>query len=158
MNVRNPAPTQGATFELDIPLLLPDAPDAADTCTARLLAELTGREGVTWVHVLGAEDDQPAKLCIHYDPDALSLGRIKELATAVGAQVTARFGHVHWQLECITSARRARTVADHLLGQTGVQEAGVSAGGAIRIEFDRTSTSEPALQHALEEIGEHLED
>jgi Zn2+/Cd2+-exporting ATPase len=157
MNVRKPALARGATLELDIPLLLPEAPDAADTCTARLLAELTGREGVTWVHVLGADGDQPAKLCIHYDPDALSLSRIKEIAEAAGAQVTARFGHVHWQLAGITSARRARTVTDHLLAQTGVQEAGVSAGGNIRIEFDRTSTSEPALQWALEEIGEHPE-
>mgnify|MGYP005851245169 CR=1 FL=1 len=41
MNVRKPALTQGATVEFDIPLLLPDAPDAADACTARLLAELT---------------------------------------------------------------------------------------------------------------------
>lgn len=38
-----------------------------------------------------------------------------------------------------------------------MQEAGVSVGGNIRIEFDRTSTSEPALQRALEEIGEHPE-
>jgi Zn2+/Cd2+-exporting ATPase len=157
MNVRKPALTRGATLELDIPLLLPDAPDAADTCTARLLAELTGREGVTWVHVLGSDGDQPAKLCIHYDPDALSLGRIKEIAEAAGAQVTTRFSHVHWQLAGITSARRARTVTDHLLAQTGVQEAGVSAGGNIRIEFDRTSTSEPDLQRALEAIGEHPE-
>jgi hypothetical protein len=52
MNVRKPTLARGATLELDIPLLLPEAPDAADTCTARLLAELTGREGVTWVHVL----------------------------------------------------------------------------------------------------------
>lgn len=115
MNVRKPALTRGATLERDIPLLLPDAPDAADTCTARLLAELTGREGVTWVHVLGSDGDQPAKLCIHYDPDALSLGRIKEIAEAAGAQVTARFGHVHRQLAGITSARRARAVTDHLL-------------------------------------------
>lgn len=158
MNVRKPAASQGAFVELDIPLLLPDAPDAADACTARLQAELTGREGLTWVHVLGAEDDQPAKLCIHYDPDAISLNRIKEIAEAAGAQVTARFGHVHWQLEGITSARRARTVADHLLAQTGVQEAGVSAGGAIRIEFDRMLTNEPALQQALEQLGEHLDD
>jgi Cd2+/Zn2+-exporting ATPase len=64
---------------------------------------------------------------------------------------------VHWQVAGITSARRARTVTDHLLAQTGVQEAGESAGGNIRIEFDLTSTSEPALQPAQEESGEHLD-
>jgi Zn2+/Cd2+-exporting ATPase len=148
----------GPTLQLDIPVLLPDAPDAADACTARLLAELTGREGITWAHVLAADGDQPAKLCLHYDPDTLSLGRIKEIAEGVGAQVTERFGHALWQLESITSASRARTVTDHVLRQPGVQEAVVTAGGAIRIEFDRSLTNEAALRAALDEIGEHPED
>ena len=151
------ASTNVTTLQLDIPVLLPDAPDAADACTARLLAELTGGEGVTWVHVLGADADQPAKLCIHYDPEVVSLGRIKEIAEGVGAEVTQRFGHVIWQLEGITSAGRARTVTDYLLSQPGVQEAAVSAGGAVRIEFDRSVASEPDLRRALDGIGEHLE-
>lgn len=151
------APIKGTILQLDIPVLLPDAPDAADACAVRLLAELTGRDGVTWVHVLAADGDQPAKLCIHYDPDMVSLGRIKEIAEGVGAQVTQRFGHVLWQLEGITSAGRARTVTDYLLGQPGVQEAAVSAGGAVRVEFDRTLATEPDLLLALDGIGEHLE-
>lgn len=152
------APTNYTSLQLDIPVLLPDAPDAADACTGRLVAELTGRDGVTWVHVLAADGDQPARLCIHYKPETLSLGRIKEIAEGVGAQVTKNFGHVLWQLEGITSAGRARTVTDHLLKQPGVQEASVSAGGAVRIEFDRTLTSAPALQRALDEIREQTED
>lgn len=149
------AAANGTSLQLDIPVLLPDAPDAADACTGRLVAELTGRDGVNWVHVLSAETGQPAKLCIHYDPEVLSLGRIRELAEAAGAAVTERFGHVLWHLEGTTSARRARTLSDHLLRQPGVQEAAVAAGGAVRIEFDRVLTSESALQGALAEIGEH---
>lgn len=152
------APAHHSSVQLDIPVLLPDAPDAADACSDRLVAELTGRDGVTWVHVIAAEGDQPAKLCIHYDPGTLSLGRIKEIAEGVGAKVTEQFGHVLWQLEGITSARRARTLTDHLLRQPGIQEASVSAGGSVRIEFDRTQTSAPALQAALDDIREHPED
>ena len=158
MNDLQLAPAKGASLQLDIPVLLPDAPDAADACTDRLLAELTGRDGVTWVHVVSADADQPAKLCIHYDPDVVSLGRIKEIAEGVGAEVTERFGHVLWQLEGITSARRARTVTDYLLHQPGVQEAVVSAGGAIRIELDRTLTTEADLRDALDQFGEHLDE
>lgn len=150
------APSNSSTLRLDIPVLLPDAPDAADTCTGRLLAELTGRDGVTWVHVLAADGDEPARLCIHYDPEQVSLGRIKEIAESAGAQITERFGHVLWQLTGITSARRARTVSEHLLRQPGVQEAAVSAGGAVRIEFDRSLDTEPDLRQSLEMIGEHL--
>ena len=152
------APANDRSLRLDLPVLLPDAPDAADACTGRLVAELTGRDGVTRVHVLPADGDQPAKLCIHYDPERLSLGRIKEIAEGTGAQVTEHFGHVLWQLEGITSARRARTVTEHLLRQAGVQEATVSAGGAVRIEFDRTLTSGASLQRALDDIREYPED
>lgn len=145
------APPNYTSLQLDIPVLLPDAPDAADACIGRLVAELRGRDGVSWVHVLAADGDQPAKLCIHYDPDTLSLRRIKEVAEGAGAEITSNFGHVLWQLEGITAARRGRTVTDYLLRQPGVQEASVSAGGAVRIEFDRTLTSASALQRALDE-------
>lgn len=158
MKVRQIAAGNHKPLQIDIPLLLPDAPDAADACTERLVVELTGRDGVSWVHVLAADGDQPAKLCIHHDPEILSLGRIKEIAEGAGAQVTKHFGRVLWQLEGVTSARRARTVTEHLLRQPGVQEATVSAGGAVRIEFDRTLTSTPVLQTALNDIRESLED
>lgn len=149
--------TEAAYLRLDLPVLLPDAPDEADACITRLVGELGGREGVSRVHVLSAEGDQPAKLCIHYDPEVLSLGRIKGIAEGAGAEVTRRFGHVLWQLEGLTSARRARTVADQLQRQSGVMEATVSAGGAARIEFDRTLVSETDLEKMLDGIGEHLE-
>ncbi|MFN4101072.1 MAG: heavy metal translocating P-type ATPase, partial [Pararhodobacter sp.] len=151
-------PAHDRSLQLNIPVLLPDAPDAADACSGRLVAGLTGREGVTRVHLLAAAGDQPAKLCIHYDPETLSLARIKEIAEGVGAEITRQFGHVLWQLEGITSARRARTLTDHLLKQPGVQEASVSAGGAVRIEFDRTLTSASALQGALDDIRQRPED
>lgn len=149
--------TDTAYLRLDIPVLLPDAPDEADACTMRLVGELGGRQGVSRVHVLPAAGDQPAKLCIHYDPEVLSLGRIREIAEGTGAEVTRRFGHVLWQLDGLTSARRARTVADQLERQPGVMEAAVSAGGAARIEFDRTLVSEADLEKMLDGIGEHLE-
>jgi Cd2+/Zn2+-exporting ATPase len=149
--------TEAAYLRLDLPVLLPNAPEEADACITRLVGELGGREGVSRVHVLSAEGDQPAKLCIHYDPEVLSLGRIKGIAEGAGAEVTRRFGHVLWQLEGLTSARRARTVADQLQRQSGVMEATVSAGGAARIEFDRTLVSETDLEKMLDGIGEHLE-
>src|SRR3546814_9633094 len=71
---------------LDIPLLLPDVRDEADRCVARLTTELRGREGVQDAHVVAARGDRPAQLCIHYDPDSLSLERVREIARGAGTR------------------------------------------------------------------------
>ena len=39
-------------LELDIPVLLPDLPDAADACLDRLVSTLSKREGVERAHVI----------------------------------------------------------------------------------------------------------
>src|SRR3546814_16062182 len=84
---------------LDIPLLLPDVRDEADRCVARLTTELRGREGVQDAHVVAARGDRPAQLCIHYDPDSLSLERVREIARGAGTALTEKYQHIHWAVE-----------------------------------------------------------
>src|SRR5450759_639786 len=138
------ATTDANRLRLDLPVLLPDAPGEADACVGRLVSDLTGRDGIDQVHVLSASGDQPAKLCIHYDPNVLSLGRIREIAQGAGARVTERFGHVLWQADGPQHERRARTVTEYLQRVPGVLEAVAAVAGPVRIEFDRTLTSEQA--------------
>ncbi|MEO8685718.1 MAG: heavy metal translocating P-type ATPase, partial [Devosia sp.] len=140
-------------LRLDIPVLLPDMPDEADACVGRLIGELTGRNGIDQVHVLPAAADQPAKLCIHYRPEVLSLGRIKEIATGAGARVTERFGHILWETGGLSNERRARTVTEHLQRMKGVMEAVATIAGPVRIEFDRTLTSEQAIRKVLGDLS-----
>jgi Cd2+/Zn2+-exporting ATPase len=140
-------------LRLDIPVILPEVPDAADACVSRLVADLEARDGIDSAHVVAASDAAPAQLCVHYDPARLSLGRITELATAAGMRITERFGHVHWQVEGISHQRRARSVADQLGRVMGVLEAEASAAGTVRIEFDRERTSEDALRDYLGQMG-----
>ena len=62
-------------LELDIPVLLPQVPDAADACVGRLVSTLSAKPGVERAHVLPADGSTPAKLCIHFDGAALPLPR-----------------------------------------------------------------------------------
>jgi Cd2+/Zn2+-exporting ATPase len=78
---------------------------------------------------------------------------VREIAQAAGAQLTQRFGHVLWDVEGLQNERRARTVTDLLSRLPGVMEADASAAGPVRIEFDRTATSEAALRSALGGMG-----
>ena len=145
--------TVANSLRLDLPLLLPDAPGEADACVGRLVDDLTGRDGILQVHVLSASGDQPAKLCIHYAPNVLSLVRIRKIAEAAGARVTERFGHVLWEADGLQYERRARTVTEYLQRMPGVMEAVAAVAGPVRIEFDRTLTTEQALRHELERLG-----
>ena len=141
------------TFRLDLPLLLPNTPDARDACVARLTDALTATEGIHRAHVVLADDDEPAQLCIHYDPAAVALPHIRRIAERVGARLTRRYGHVVWEAEGLTHQRRARTVTERLKQQPGVVEAEANATGPIRIEFDREATDEGALRRALADLG-----
>ena len=136
-------------LRLDIPLLLPDVPDVADACVARLLSDIRGREGVDDVHVVAMSDEAAAQLCIHFDPDLLSMARIRELAAAAGADISQRYGHAVWRIDS-RYERQARTIGARLRAAPGVLEAEVGAGGTVRVEYDRTIIGEPALREELD--------
>jgi len=48
-------------FELDIPVLLPEVPDAADACVGRLVSTLSAKPGVERAHVLPADGNRPSR-------------------------------------------------------------------------------------------------
>lgn len=140
-------------LELDIPVVLPEVPDAADACVGRLVSTLSARPGVDRAHVLAAENASPAKLCVHFDPAALPLPRVRELVRAAGAEIGGRYGHAVWQVQGINHERRARTVGETLCAIPGVLQADASAAGTVRVEFDRERVSESAILDALGNLG-----
>ncbi|WP_128003123.1 heavy metal translocating P-type ATPase [Piscinibacter defluvii] len=139
-------------LRLDIPLLLPSVTEVQDPCVQRLVQALAGREGISTVHVADAQEAAAAQLCIHYDPKVLSLSRVRELAHAAGAQLSDRFGHLLLRTSTL-HARAARTLTSRVEALAGVVEAEVTAGGAVRIEFDRQQTTAGKLDEALREMG-----
>ncbi len=138
---------------LDLQVLLPHLPDECDRCAHRLVTELESSEGIERVHVVHADEENPAKLCIHYDPAQIGLTRIRRMAVHAGAAITDRYGHVLWEVEGLRHQRRARTVATRLNQNAGVVEAEANATGPIRIEFDREQTNEAALRAMLADLG-----
>jgi Cd2+/Zn2+-exporting ATPase len=140
-------------LELDIPIVLPEVPDAADACVSRLVSTLTAKLGVERAHVLAAEGASPAKLCVHFDPATLPLLRVREMVRAAGAEINVRYGHATWQVTGIGHERRARTVGDTLSTIPGVLQADASASGTVRVEFDRERVSEDTIVDALGSLG-----
>ena len=140
-------------LRLELPLLLPEATDAADKCAGRLVAELANRDGVSEAHVVPATTGMQAQLCVHYDPGVLPLPRIREIARSAGADITGRYGHLRMAVGGISNQRRARTVAETLLRAPGVVEADATAAGIVRAEYDREATSEDEILRLLNALG-----
>ncbi len=62
------------TVEIAIPILLPDVEDECDACIDTLQAMLQSHKGIVRTH-LEVEHD-PIDLCIHYDPNLISLAAV----------------------------------------------------------------------------------
>jgi len=140
-------------IQLDLPILLPDVPDAKDACVERLTSSLQAHSGIDRVHVAPAENGDPDRLCVHYNPDVVSLPRLRQRAKSLGTELTDHYGHLVWTVQGITHPRRARTIAKRLCRMDGVVEAEASATERIRVEFDRERTGEAAIRDALRSMG-----
>lgn len=92
-----------------IALLLPEVPDARDTCIRRLGDLLKATEGIDDAHLADIKNEGPDQICIHYDPARLSIGEVRALAHRAGVKLANRFGHLLLKTEPM-HARQARTV------------------------------------------------
>lgn len=137
---------------IDLPVLLPDVPDARDACVRRLVALTAEHRGITRTHVV--DKGQGPVLCLHYDPEVTSLAQVERLARAAGAEITEQFGHAIFELRAIDSEDAARRIQDALLAVPGMVAASVNLPAQrARVEFDRSKTSPPQIEQALLSLG-----
>ncbi|MFC3468743.1 hypothetical protein ACFOHT_02555 [Massilia oculi] len=124
---------QSERVRLELPLILPEVDDARDPCIGRLVSLLTGRPGVERVHIK-TQEGSPPLLCMHYDPSVIAVSRLRELVSAVGAQLSEKFAHYVGCTPSPLHSRSARLFSQRLRQIPGVLEAEVSASGRIRVE------------------------
>jgi Zn2+/Cd2+-exporting ATPase len=140
------------SVQIDLPLLLPDLPDTRDACVNRLTALISPRPGIQRVHV--RTEVNPPELCVHYDPQIVSLAEVQRLATAAGAQMQERYGHGVWQLRAISGEDAGRRIEDALASVDGVLSVSVNlAAQTAGVEFDRRRFQPAALNAAIKDLG-----
>lgn len=103
-------------MRIELTLLLPAIPGAYDACVTRLSDLLRAKEGVAEAHLVDSDSNVPGQLCVHFDPDRLSIGEVRDLARRAGAELEQRYGQLLLKSEPM-HARQARTVESRL-GQT----------------------------------------
>ena len=140
-------------LRLELNLLLPDAPDAADACVGRLRELLAREPGISGVHVLTPPKSLAPLLCLHFDPGVLSVDRLRNRAIAAGVRLGERYGHVMVPIRLVGAEDAGGRVEEALRGSSGVLDAAVNvAAQQARVEFDRTVTTADAVRASVAEL------
>jgi Cd2+/Zn2+-exporting ATPase len=158
------------SVSLEIPLLLPGVDDDQDACVARLVSLLEARDGIERIdvthgagasatnHDVGAHPanvaQTPAALCLHYDPERISLDRITDIARESGATIARRYAHEVIPFHDIGSEDEGALIETALRSLPGVTAAAVNfAAQLVRVEYDRRQVARPAILARLAEAG-----
>jgi Cd2+/Zn2+-exporting ATPase len=140
------------TIELQIPLLLPGVEDQNDGCLVRLEAALQNQKGISRAHL--EREKMPVNLCLHYDPNLLTMEQVRRLAAQTGAQIVNKYHHLLIPIEGMDCSDCA-TVIEHSLGRLdGVLAVSVSyVGQTVGVEFDRHKVDRAAIEKRIRSLG-----
>jgi Cd2+/Zn2+-exporting ATPase len=134
---------------LDIPVLLPEVDDERDQCIRRLQDRLMEQRGIERVHV--ERENGQGILCLHYEPNLVSLNGVRQVAQRAGAEISRRFRHQTIHVGGMDCGDCAASL-EHILGRMpGMMNVSVSyPAEKMRLEFDASELS-------LEEISERVD-
>lgn len=140
------------TVELEIGLLLPQVQHERDKCLERLEAALQNQKGFLRAHL--EWDKSPVDLCIHYDPNLLTLEQVRRMAERAGASITNRYHHELMPIEGMDCSDCV-TVIEHGLGRMdGVLAVNVNYAAAnMRVEYDNQKIDRPAIEKRIRSLG-----
>ncbi len=140
------------TIQLDIPLLVPDIEDGQDGCLQRLETVLQHHKGILRAHV--EAEQKPPRLCIHYDPNQISLSAVKRLAEESGSDFTERYHHEQIPFAHMDAADAAFGLTRHLEQLPGMLHANVNyAAGIAFVAYDSEVLWRPTIEQALRHFG-----
>ena len=141
------------SIKLDLPALLPDISTTDDQCVDRLESLLVLREGITKVHIITNADD-PARLCLHYDENIISLTQVEHFARSAGVELTVRYGHAVIAFPTVDSRDENRLIEQQIRDLPGVVTASFDPDAQVaQVEFDRYQASWSTISSELHRKG-----
>lgn len=140
------------TIELDIPLLLPSVEDEKDECLNRLESSFQNQKGILRAHL--EREKSPVDLCLHYDPNLLTLEQVRRMAERAGAGIANRYHHLSTPIEGMDCSDCV-TVIEHSLGRMdGVLSVNVNyPAEKMWVEFDKQKIDRPAIEKRVRSLG-----
>ena len=140
------------TIELDIPLLLPGVENEKDECLNRLEGALQNQKGILRAHL--EREKSPVDLCLHYDPNLLTLEQVRRLAERAGAGIANRYHHASIPIEGMDCSD-CSLVVEHSVGRMdGVLNVNVNyPAEKMWVEFDAHKVNRSAIEKRVRSLG-----
>lgn len=143
-------------LQLDLEIVVPDL-DSGDECIQVLTERLTTHRGIERAHIV--RDNGNAKLCLHFDPNLISLGEVKRIAQDSGAHITERYRHEQLAFTGLNAADSAQSLEKSLGKQDGVLHVSVNyAAGLLFIAYDNEVIQRPAIDAIIQQHGARVID
>ncbi|MBC8077507.1 MAG: cadmium-translocating P-type ATPase, partial [Chloroflexales bacterium] len=143
-----------ATVQLDLPIVVPQIA-ADDGCLEVLTADLAQRKGIEKAHLV--RQNGTAQLCLHYDPNVISLAQVERIACDAGTQFDDRYRHEQIPFVGLDAADAADSVADAVRSIAGVLHAQLNyAAGQAYVAYDSTVVQREAIEQTMRQQGARL--
>lgn len=140
------------TVKLDIPLLIPGVVNNQDGCLERLERALAERKGIARAHV--EMDREPLVLCLHYDPEMISIEDVRRIAERAGAKIANRFHHDAIQIDGVDCSDCVIVLEHSLDRLEGVVDVRVNyTTQQVFIEYNSRVTSRQAIEKRILGLG-----
>ena len=136
-----------STIQLEASLLVKDD---CEHCLGELQRVLSVRTGIEKVHLTS----EPPKLCLHFDPDLVTVSAVERMARDVGGEMQGRFHHQRFRILGTHSADFSRSLEHQLSEKQGVLHANVnSASSIVSIAYDSDCLNVDELESILNRSG-----
>jgi Cd2+/Zn2+-exporting ATPase len=138
-------------YRLDLDVLLPDM-EEGDKCEELLTERLASTRGVSQAHIV--REDGHGELCLHYDPNLVSLSKIQRMAEEAGVEITARYRHEAIPLENMMGADAATSLTRTLESMPGMLHANVNyAAGLAFVAYDSQELVRDQIEDEIRSQG-----
>jgi len=138
-------------LKLEIPVLLPENGDCAE-CVQRFQEALRLHKGIEEAHVDQCSD--PPRLCVHYDPNLISLAEVERHARQEGITIQQRYRHRELRLEGMDCADCALKLEKGVARLDGVLHCAVDFTMAkMRVEYDVAKVDQAAIVGRIRKLG-----
>lgn len=139
------------TTQIDLAILLPQI-DADDECTEMLAGRLAQQRGLDKAHIV--RENGSVKLCLHYDPNLITLAAVERLANEAGAQISEQYQHDQIAFIRPNTADAAIGLEQQLNSLKGVLHASVNyAIGIIYVAYDSHELSRASIERVIQGMG-----
>lgn len=140
------------TIELDIPLILPDLENERDECIELLDTFIQDKRGIIRSHI--ENDQEPPVLCVHYDPNQVTLQAVRRLAIDAGSDLSGRYRHERIPFEGMANADEAGPLTNHLERLPGMLHTSTNyAAGLVFVAYDSQTLSRERILQEMRSLG-----